>query len=31
MHVGLCLAGGVLFAIGIGVISKMILNKTSLV
>ena len=31
INVGMCLAGGVLFAIGIGAISKMILSKTSLV
>lgn len=31
LHVALCLAGGVLFAIGLGACSNKILNKTSLV
>jgi len=31
MNVGLCLAGGVLSAVGLGVISKTVLQKTSLV
>ena len=31
LHVGLCLAGGLLFATGLGAIGKAVLNKTSLV
>ena len=31
IHVGGCLAGGVLFAVGLGVISNLVLEKTSLV
>ena len=31
MNVGLCFLGGLLFAIGLGAISKRVLNKTSLV
>jgi len=31
MNVALCLAGGVLFAVGLGAISKTVLKKTSLV
>lgn len=31
MHVLMCLAGGALFAVGLGVVSNMILRKTSLV
>lgn len=31
MHVGMCLAGGVLFSIGLGAVSNMILNRTNLV
>ena len=31
LHAALCLAGGALFAVGLGVISKTVLNKTSLV
>lgn len=31
MNVLLCLAGGLLFAVGLGVISKTVLKKTSLV
>lgn len=31
MNVGLCLAGGVLFALGLGAISNVVLKKTSLV
>lgn len=31
IHVGLCLAGGVLFSLGLGAISGLILKKTSLV
>ena len=31
LHVVLCLAGGALFAVGLGVFSNKILNKTSLV
>ena len=31
MHVGLCLAGGALFAAGIGAVSRMVLSKTDLI
>lgn len=31
IHAGMCLAGGVLFSIGLGAVSNLILNKTSLV
>lgn len=31
MHVFLCLAGGVLFAVGLGAVSNLLLNKTDLV
>ena len=31
MNAGLCLAGGALFSVGLGVFSNRILNKTSLV
>lgn len=31
LHAGLCLAGGVLFALGLGACSKVVLNKTALV
>ena len=31
MHVIMCIAGGAIFAIGLGAVSKLILNKTSLV
>ncbi len=31
MNAGLCLAGGVIFSIGLGAVSSLILNKTSLV
>lgn len=31
MHVGMCLAGGLVFAAGIGVVSSLILKNTSLV
>lgn len=31
LHVGLCLAGGILFAVGLGIASKAVLNRTSLV
>ena len=31
VNVGLCLAGGVLFAFGLGAISNIVLKKTSLV
>ena len=31
MNVIMCLVGGVLFSIGLGVVSKIVLNKTSLV
>ena len=31
LHVGLCLAGGILFALGLGAISRVVLKKTGLV
>lgn len=31
LHVVMCVAGGALFAVGLGAISNVILNKTSLV